>query len=109
MPTAIKKDHVDIYLDLSGIAKGYAVDRIAEYLEARNIKHYLVDIGGELRAKGQNMLEQTWRIGIEKPLRDSREVGQIIGLNNTGMATSGDYRNFFILDDNRYSHSLQKF
>ena len=105
-PYAFKKEHSDTYIDLSGIAKGYAVDQISLYLEQHDIDNYLVDIGGEVKAKGQNGLDQTWRIGIEKPDINSREIQQIIKLENMAMATSGDYRNYFIIEDVRYSHTI---
>jgi thiamine biosynthesis lipoprotein len=103
---AIKKQNPDIYLDLSGIAKGYAVDRVSDYLEGLNFQSYLVDIGGEIRAKGQKQDGEHWRIGIEKPLVDGREVQRVIPLSDMAMATSGDYRNFFIHDGIRYSHTI---
>jgi thiamine biosynthesis lipoprotein len=105
-PRAVKKAAPGIYLDLSAIAKGYAVDRVAEYLEQAQIEHYLVDIGGEIRARGRNQSGQAWRIGIEKPLVDSREAGWVVGLENISMATSGDYRNFFMHEGRRYSHTI---
>ena len=103
---AIKKLNLDIYLDLSGIAKGYAVDQVSDYLEGLNIQSYLVDIGGEIRAKGQKQDGENWRIGIEKPLVDAREIQRVIPLSDMAMATSGDYRNFFIQDGIRYSHTI---
>ncbi len=105
-PAAVKKRHARTYIDLSGIASGYAADRIADLLDNREIKHYLVDISGEIRSRGRNKLDQIWRIGIEKPLIDRRSVQTIIALDNTGMTTAGDYRNFFVHDGKRYSHTI---
>jgi thiamine biosynthesis lipoprotein len=105
-PPAVKKHHPSTYLDLSGIAKGYAVDRIAALLEKNGINRFMVEIGGEIRARGSNQREETWRVGIEKPLIDQRAVEVIIHLPDTGMATSGDYRNFFMHDGRRYSHTI---
>ncbi|MGY8814254.1 MAG: FAD:protein FMN transferase [Gammaproteobacteria bacterium] len=105
-PFSIKKSSSEIKLDLSGIAKGYAVDRIALYLDKQGIDNYLVDIGGEVKAKGLNSMAKTWRIGIEKPLTTTREIKRIISLNNMAMATSGDYRNFFDHEGIRYSHTI---
>jgi len=105
-PPEIRKLKADIRLDLSGIAKGYAVDKIADFLDHSRFENYMVEIGGELRAKGINNSEELWRIGIEKPLTESREVHQIIHLDSTAMATSGGYRNFFIINDVRYSHEI---
>jgi thiamine biosynthesis lipoprotein len=105
-PPALKKMIPNIYIDLSGIAKGYAVDEIAEYLDQQNINNYMVEIGGEIRAKGVNEVNFAWRIGIEKPEAEQREVQRVIKLDNIGMATSGDYRNFFEEDGKRYSHTI---
>jgi len=104
-PPSIKK-HPGSYLDLSGIAKGYAVDRIAGHLQAEGISNYLVEIGGEIRARGKNQRNDSWRVGIEEPLLEHRNVRDIIALDNTGMATSGGYRNFIIYDGKRYSHTI---
>ena len=88
-------DHV--YLDLSAIAKGFGVDKIATYLEQRGIQNYLVEIGGELRAKGKNPQQQIWNVGIEQPQILQKQASQIVvPLNNQALATSGDYRNFQI-------------
>lgn len=105
-PPAVKKTEEDLYLDLSAIAKGFAVDRIAEYLQEVGIDNYLVEIGGEIRARGVNEKGQSWRIGIEKPLIEGRKVERILRLENIAMATSGNYRNFFELDGVRYSHTI---
>ena len=103
---AIKKLNPALYIDLSGIAKGYAVDLMADYLEQIGIANYMVEIGGEIRAKGVNQKKTNWRIGIEKPLTDKRSVQRIIKLDNIAMATSGDYRNYFEKDGVRYSHTI---
>lgn len=105
-PYALKKDMVDIYIDLSGIAKGFAVDKIATKLDQANIKNYMVEIGGEIKAKGVNDRNTPWQIGIEKPLAKERKVQDIIKLNNLAMATSGDYRNFFEENGKLYSHTI---
>jgi len=105
-PHAIKKDKPNLYIDLSAIAKGYAVDVIADYLDKLNINNYMVEVGGEIRTKGINPDNKIWHIGIEKPLDDQRSVQTVITLNNTGMATSGDYRNYFEKNGIRYSHTI---
>jgi thiamine biosynthesis lipoprotein len=105
-PPSLRKLNPRIYLDLSGIAPGYAADRIADFLEDRDIYDYLVDISGEIRARGENRLHQAWRVGIERPLPDGRAVQRIIRLEGTGMTTSGDYRNFFVREGRRYSHTI---
>jgi FAD:protein FMN transferase len=105
-PLTLQKTITDIYIDLSGIAKGYAVDKIAEYLEQQNINNYMVEIGGEIRASGVNEIDFAWRIGIEKPVSEQRAVQRVIKLDNIAMATSGDYRNYFEEDGKRYSHTI---
>ena len=103
---AIRKDRADIYVDLSAFAKGYAVDQSAELLEANDVSNYLVEIGGELRVNGHNAAGNPWAIAVEKPLDDTREVQSVMHLTNSAVATSGDYRNFFEYDGNRYSHTI---
>jgi len=106
VPKSLRKRRGDITIDLSGIAKGYAVDEIAGMLEAQGETDYLVEIGGELRANGQNRTGNPWRIGIENPLSGIRDIGRAVPLTNTGMASSGTYRNFFDVDGVRYSHMI---
>ena len=102
----IAKKKAGLHIDLSGIAKGFAVDKIAQYLEHKNLQHYLVEIGGELIAKGYNAEQQVWQIGIEQASTLQRSVQRIIGLKDIAMATSGDYRNYFEKDGIRYSHTI---
>ena len=105
-PRAIRKDLDAIYLDLSGIAKGHAVDAVSGLLEQASVQDYMVEIGGELRARGVNAEGEPWRIGIEKPVTEARAVERVIHLRDTGMATSGNYRNFYDTDGVRYSHII---
>ena len=91
---------------MSGIAKGFAVDKIATKLDQANIKNYMVEIGGEIKAKGINDQNLPWQIGIEKPLVSQRKIQDVIRLDNLAMATSGDYRNFFEVNGKRYSHTI---
>ena len=105
-PYSIRKDKPDLTIDLSAIAKGYAVDIIADYLDKLDINNYMVEIGGEIKAKGFNPDNNSWQIGIEKPLNDQRTVQSIVSLDDTGMATSGDYRNYFEENGIRYSHTI---
>jgi thiamine biosynthesis lipoprotein len=103
---AIAKARAGLEIDLSGIAKGFGVDRLARRLEARGVDHYLVEIGGELRALGHSPRRRPWWIGIEKPLAGRRAVQRIVGLDRGAIATSGNYRNFFDSDGWRYSHII---
>jgi len=105
-PVAIAKHRPDIRIDLSGIAKGFAVDRLAELLEAQGVAHYLVEIGGELRARGLSARRRAWRIGVERPIAGRRAVQRIVALGAGAIATSGNYRIFFDHDSTRYSHII---
>jgi thiamine biosynthesis lipoprotein len=105
-PPAIRKLHPRLTLDLSAIAKGYAVDAIALLLEQYKINHYLIEIGGEIRVRGTNQTHQAWRIAIEKPTVLNRSIQQGIKLNNIAVATSGDYRNYYEKQGVRYSHTI---
>ena len=95
-----------LYVDLSAIAKGYGVDVLAAILETHGIVNYLVEIGGELRTSGRKPGNQDWRIAIESPTQGERQVQKIIRISDTGIATSGDYRNYFEEDGIRYSHTI---
>ena len=105
-PPAIKKDRPDIQIDLSAIAKGYAVDQVADYLDRSQVLDYLVEIGGELRAKGKNAQGTAWTVGIEKPVSNKRVIHQVLQLKDQAMATSGDYRNYFEENGRRFSHTI---
>ena len=105
-PAAVRKQLPGLYIDLSSIAKGYAVDRIAGLLEQKGIENYLVEIGGELRGKGRNERGTSWRVGIERPSTTDRVVYAVVEINQAGLATSGDYRNYFEQDGQRYSHTI---
>ncbi|WP_299889093.1 FAD:protein FMN transferase [uncultured Lacinutrix sp.] len=105
----LEKKEPKPYIDFNAIAKGYAVDVIGEFLEDKNIKNYMVNIGGELRSKGKNIEKQSgWTIGIENPNFDgSQSYDQVFVLKNKAMATSGTYRKFKLDDNgNRYAHII---
>lgn len=105
----INKQNEDTRLDFNAIAKGYAVDVIAEFLETQNIESYLVEIGGEIRVKGINMGSQKpWKIGVENPNFDgSQTIMKAIALKDQAMATSGTYRKFKTDENgNRYAHII---
>ena len=105
-PPALRKQRPDVFVDLSGIAKGYGVDRVAEQLAAHGIEHYMVEIGGDARVRGVNAQGAPWRIAVEKPLPGERSVQTVLALSNIALATSGDYRNFFEIGGRRYSHTI---
>jgi len=93
-------------LDFSSLAKGYGVDRVADWLEAQGITRYMVEIGGEMRLAGMSGRGDPWRIAIEQPDSTGRGVAAAINLTDTAIATSGDYRNFFEVGGRRYSHMI---
>lgn len=105
-PAALRKDIPGLRIDLSAIAKGYAADKLAELLAARGITDMLVEVGGEMRIRGRNPNGSRWKIAVEKPVPGQRMVERVFLLTNTGMATSGDYRNFFTEEGQRYSHTI---
>jgi thiamine biosynthesis lipoprotein len=102
---AIKKLR-PISINLSAIAKGYGVDKVAELLTSKNIDNYLVEIGGEVRAKGLNKENNPWRLGIEEPSLLQKSVQTVVALTDQAIATSGDYRNYFEENGTRFSHTL---
>lgn len=105
-PALRKSDLPELQLDLSGIAKGFAVDALAELLEAQGTTSYLVEIGGEVRVGKAKPDGSPWRIGIEAPVENERTVHRVLSLVDTALATSGDYRNFFVSGGRRYSHLI---
>ena len=102
----LQKTHPMLYVDLSTIAKGYGVDQVAEILEKHDIHDYLVEIGGEMRVKGQRGDGTPWLIAIEKPVSSERAVQKILSVGTNAVATSGDYRNYYEEDGVRYSHLI---
>lgn len=93
-------------IDLSAIAKGYAVDEISKLLDAADASCYMVEIGGEVRTRGVNNRGVAWVIGVEVPDSETRRLQRTLPVKNMAMATSGDYRNFFEVAGRRYSHTL---
>ncbi len=103
---SVRKSIADLYVDLSGWAKGHAVDEIAMLLDSHGLVNYLVEIGGELRVKGHNAARKKWAIAVEAPMTTQRKPHAVLRLTDTSIATSGDYRNFFEHDGQRYSHTI---
>jgi len=104
------KDDPRIRLNASSIAKGYAVDLVSELLESYGIGNYMVEIGGEVHAKGVNPNGEYWKIEILKPIDDNtgriKERLEVISLNDTSIATSGNNRNYYIKDGKKYAHTI---
>ena len=93
-------------IDLSAVAKGYAVDEIADLLEASGAKNYMVEIGGEVKTRGKNSRGSDWIIGIEAPHREGRSLYRTLPVLDLALATSGDYRNYFDHQGTTYSHTI---
>jgi thiamine biosynthesis lipoprotein len=103
------KQKPQIMLDFNAIAQGYSVDVLADYLESKGIESYLVELGGEVRARGKKNNKEYWRVGIDKPLEnivDERSLQAIITLKNRSVATSGNYRRYIEENGQRYSHII---
>jgi FAD:protein FMN transferase len=103
--SAVMKDVDSLYCDLSAIAKGFGVDKVGKYFESLGVQNYMVEIGGEVRARGNNHKNEPWKIGISTPDSPSG-IQEVISLSNYSMATSGDYRNYFEKDGVRFSHTI---
>lgn len=103
------KSNPHIILDFNAIAQGYSVDIICRFFDSLDIKNYLVEIGGEVRSKGRKSGE-LWRIGIDRPTDNNLSPGQdieaVIKISNKALATSGNYRKFYIEDGIKYSHEI---
>ena len=104
------KDKGGVMLDVNAIAQGYAVDVVAEFLESEGISNYLVEIGGEVRTSGVNSRGEYWLIGIDKPIDGLQISGlqmeAVVSLSGRSMATSGNYRRFYVKDGVKYSHTI---
>ncbi len=104
------KENPGTMLDMSAIAKGYTSDLIADFLKSKGCENYMVEIGGEVVAKGRNAKGLDWKIGISKPdetgLLTSEELQAIVKLPDHALATSGNYRNFYVEDGKKYAHTI---
>jgi len=105
-PPSIKKRYDEVRVNLSAIAKGYGVDRVAELLEKEGIKSYMVEVGGEVRTGTRPSSERKWRIGLPVPENMSRKILKVIESEKISMATSGEYNNFRIVNGKEISHTV---
>lgn len=106
------KEKPQVMLDFNAIAQGYTVDVLASYLESKSIVNYLVELGGEVKAKGKNNNDKYWAIGIDQPnevMTDDRPLKAIIKLKDRALATSGNYRKFYIEDGKKYAHIIDPY
>ena len=105
----IIKELPGITIDMNGIAQGYSVDIVAEFFEKKGIRNYMVEIGGEVTAKGKNDKGKLWRIGVDKPSytnQPGEDLQAILSLNDKAMTTAGNYRNYFEENGIKYSHII---
>lgn len=106
----VHKDNPHIYLDFNAVAKGYAIDRLAAFLDAKGIQDYLIEVGGELVGKGENKIkERSWTVGIDDPqIEIGRKIKLLISLNNRALASSGNYRHFRLdsVTGKKYVHTI---
>ena len=103
----IQKDEARLAIDLSAIAKGYGVDRVAEALESGGVERYMVEVGGEVRTAGLNAAGEPWRIAVEHPDPGAETFHRVLPLSGWAMATSGDYRNVREWEGRRLSHMIE--
>lgn len=107
---SVVKKNPEVMLDASAIAKGLAVDLVANYLKSRGCRNYMVEIGGEVAARGVNQHKTIWRIGITKPTEDNPYLNQnlqdVVALSGKALATSGNYRNYYIEGEKKYPHTI---
>lgn len=105
----LHKDDPRMSLNFSAIAKGYAVDVVASFLREKGVKNFLVEIGGEVAAQGKNARGETWRVGIDTPDEANvagGEIEAVVMLDDAALATSGNYRNFRVVDGRRVAHTI---
>jgi thiamine biosynthesis lipoprotein len=107
----VKKEHPSIYLDFNAVAKGYGIDLLGNFLESKNIDNYIIELGGEILAKGKNITrDKLWTAGVETidSKVENRTFAALVALNNEGMAGSGNYRKFRIdsLTGKKYVHTI---
>jgi thiamine biosynthesis lipoprotein len=106
----IEKDDPNIIINASAIAKGYSSDVIAQLLESHGIVNYMVEIGGEIRMKGKNPNQACWKIELTKPIDDNTgtlsERQEVVQICEGALATSGNYRNYYIKDGKKYTHTI---
>lgn len=105
-PPALKKNNPALYVDLSGVAQGYSVDRIAAFLDSQKIPAYMVEIGGEIQTRGVKAPGKPWTLAIDAPEDASGLAAGFLHLEGRGLTTAGDYRDYFEKDGKRYSHTI---
>jgi len=106
----VVKEMPEVQLDVNAIAKGYSSDVVADFLKSKGVANFLVEIGGEIVTNGQNSKGKVWALGIDKPIDDklvqNRELQMVVEFSGKAMATSGNYRNYYIKDGKKYAHTI---
>jgi FAD:protein FMN transferase len=106
----VVKQNTSVFLDVNALAQGYSVDVVSRFLDSKNIRNYLVEIGGELRARGVNAKSEDWHVGIDRPAEGNMEEGQsiqaILKIKTKSVATSGNYRKFHVVKGIKYAHII---
>lgn len=105
-PPALRKSDAALVVDLNAIAPGYAVDLMTERLQGLQLRNFMIDIGGEVRARGRNGRGEPWRIAVERPIDAEPEPYAIVQLDDAAVTTSGEYRHYYDRDGRRYSHTI---
>lgn len=105
-PAALRKRSPDLAIDLNGIAPGYAVDLLAARFAALGLTNFMIDIGGEILARGRNSSGEPWRIAVERPVDTGQTPYAIVQLNDASVTTSGEYRHYIERNGHRYSHTI---
>jgi len=103
----LKKPYKEFELNFNAVAQGYSVDLISTFLKSKRVNNYMVELGGEMRVLGENVNGNNWRLGIDKPLENGeREIKAVVNLKKGGLATSGNYRKYYIKDGKKYAHTI---
>ncbi len=108
----VEKDTPQVMLDFNAIAQGYTVDVLASFLDSKGIRNYMVEVGGELRAKGTKLNDSSWTVGIEQPNEspaESSPLFAVVNIKDKSLATSGNYKKFYVEEGKKYAHIIDPF
>ena len=105
-PPALRKESPHLAVDLNGIAPGFAVDVLAERFSSMGAVNFMIELGGEVRARGRNAKGEAWRVAVERPDGGAPTPYAIVALDDMATTTSGEYRHYYIRDGRRYSHTI---
>jgi FAD:protein FMN transferase len=105
-PPALRKEIDGLDVDLSSVASGYAIDRLAQLVRDRGLQDFMIELGGEISAAGSRPDGRPWRVAIERPIAGQREMQSSVSLTDAAIATAGDYQKFFEYEGRHYSHII---